>query len=449
MKALQRLLFTVATCAAAAPVSANELNRVYTRALQNDSVLQAAQHARDAQLERRPQARAALLPQLGASYSYSEGDAQGSTTQIGTNQGQDFVIASQFDSDSSSESFGLSLNQVIFDWAAFRSYAIAGDQLALAQAVYREAEQALILRVTRAYFDLLAADDNLRFARAENKAVERQLEQATRRFEVGFSAITDVQEAQARFDLTVAREIQARQLLANAHQALRVITGPQDNRVAKFRADIPLPTPDPLDPDAWARSAQENNLDLLAARLSADIARKGIGVAQAGHLPTVGLRGSYTDADDETGDRSQQIEADSIGITVNLPLFSGFAVRSRVREASAVHEQSLAQLETVSRSVDQLTRDAYLGVMAGAARVRALKQAVVSSRTALEASQTGLEVGTRTAVDVLNSQRDLYNAQTNHARARYDFLLAVLTLKSAAGQLKATDLNQIDALLDG
>ena len=124
-------------------------------------------------------------------------------------------------------------------------------------------------------------------------------------------------------------------------------------------------------------------------------------------------------------------------------------MRSRVREASAVHEQSLAQLETVSRSVDQLTRDAYLGVMAGAARVRALKQAVVSSRTALEASQTGLEVGTRTAVDVLNSQRDLYNAQTNHARARYDFLLAVLTLKSAAGQLKATDLNQIDALLDG
>ena len=231
MKVLQRLLFTVATCAAAAPVSANELNRVYTRALQNDSVLQAAQHARDAQLERRPQARAALLPQLGASYSYSEGDAQGSATQIGTNQGQDFVIASQFDSDSSSESFGLSLNQVIFDWAAFRSYAIAGDQLALAQAVYREAEQALILRVTRAYFDLLAADDNLRFARAENKAVERQLEQATRRFEVGFSAITDVQEAQARFDLTVAREIQARQLLANAHQALRVITGPQGAHV--------------------------------------------------------------------------------------------------------------------------------------------------------------------------------------------------------------------------
>jgi outer membrane protein len=428
--------------------SANELMRVYERALSQDTQLQAALHARDNALEARPQARAALLPQIAGSYSYSEGNSKGSSTQKGTGPGgEDITIANRFDSESTSEALSVSLNQTVFDWASFRAYSQAGDVVALAEAQYRAAEQDLVLRSAQTYFDLLAADDNLRFAKAEKAAVERQLEQAKRRFEVGLSAITDVQEAQARYDLTVAQEIQAEQALASAREGVKIVTGPEPTQTVALREDIPLQTPNPADVEQWVGAAKDNNLDLLVANLDTDIARKGVGIAQAGHLPTVGLRGSYSDTDNESGDRTQDAKGDSVGVTVNLPIFSGFLVQSQVRAAEATHEQRKSEQEGSRRAVDRLTRDAYLGVIAGASRVRALKQAVISSTTALEASETGLEVGTRTAVDVLNSQRDLYSAQRDYARARYDYLLSVLTLKSAAGRLGAADLNEIDQLL--
>lgn len=428
--------------------SANELLRVYERALSQDTSLQAALHARDAALQTRPLARAALLPFVQGNYSYGEGHAQGSSTQRGTGpDGQDITIVNRFDSDNSSEALSVDLDQTLFDWSAFRAFDQAGDQVALAHAQYRAAEQDLVLRVTQTYFDLLAADDNLRFATAEKTAVERQLEQAKRRFEVGLSAITDVQEAQARYDLTVAQEIQAEQALASAREALTVITGPGANRSAPLREEFPLVPPNPTDVEQWVGVARDNNLQLLVSNLNAEIARKSIGIARGGHLPTVGLRASYSDTDNDSGDRSQISEGESIGVNVNLPIFAGFATRAQVNQAQAIHDQRKSELEGSRRGVDRLTRDAYLGVIAGASVVRALRQAVLSSTTALEASETGLEVGTRTAVDVLNSQRDLYSAQRDHARARYDYLLSVLTLKSAAGRLNGADLEEVDSLL--
>lgn len=426
--------------AASAPLLANELARVYEQALTQDMQFQAARHARDAAIEARPQARAALLPQLSGNYGYQDISERGSEGFAG-------LPERPVDRDSTQSALTLTLGQTVFDWAAFKRYDQAGDQVALAQAQFRKAEQTLVLRTAEAYFGLLAAADNLGFARAEKNAVERQLELARRRFEVGLSAVTDMHEAQARFDLTVAQEITADQQLAAAREALTEITGQDASRIVMLQQDIPLRLPEPAVPDQWLLTARQNNLDLVAASLQADIAGKGIALARAGHWPTVGAQAQYQDLDADGGRFVGNLRSETLGVQVRVPLFAGGATRSLVSQAQATEAQIKAQREGVQRAVERRTRDAYLGVIAGAARVRALQQALVSSASALEASEMGLEVGTRAAVDVLNAQRDRYSAQRDHARARYDYLLAVLRLKSAAGTLAARDLDEIDQLL--
>lgn len=429
---------------ACADASANELMRIYEQARDQDMRFQAARHARDAEIQVRPQARAALLPQIAGTYGYQDQHEDGT-------EGFGGLPEQRVDRNSDFRALTVSLDQTVFDWAAFKRYDQAGDQVALAQARLRAAEQDLLLRTTETYFGVLSADDNLRFARAEKSALERQLDQAQQRFDVGLSAITDVQEAQARYDLTTAQEIAFEQQLASAHEALREITGATGSTVATapLQAEIPLRLPDPAAVDAWVAAAREGNLDLVMATLQATIADKGVSVARAGHYPTVDAQAQYQDAEADGGRFTGETETETLGVQVRLPIFSGLATRSRVDEAHARAEQVKAQREGTQRAVERATRDAWLGVQSGAARVKALRQAVVSSTTALEASETGLEVGTRTAVDVLNAQSALYSAQRDYARARYDYLLSVLRLKGAAGSLGAGDLAQIDALLVG
>lgn len=438
----------LACLVAPAAVSAGQLLKVYEQALANDTRLQAAQHSRDAAVEARPQARAALLPQLIGTYAREEGRSDGNSSFSFINPiTGEAPPPTSFDGDTKDEALTLSLQQIVFDWSAFSRYGQAGIQVALAEAQFRNAGQALVLRTAQAYFDVLGAADNVGLAKAEKTSLDRQLEQARRRFEVGLSAITDVQEAQARYDLTVAQEIAADQQLASAYQALAEITGSADTATSPLREEIPLTPPTPPIVETWVGAAKENNLDLLAARLAADIADKDINVARAGHLPTVGFEAEYQDLTSDSGDRSFDSKGESVGVQVRLPIFSGFATRSRISQAAATHEQRQAEYVGAARSVERQTRDAYLGVMSGAARVKALKQAVLSSTTALDASDTGLEVGTRTAIDVLSAQRDLFSARRDYSRARYDYLLSVLRLKAAAGRLGPDDLAEIDALL--
>ncbi|MEQ1440000.1 TolC family outer membrane protein [Fontimonas sp. SYSU GA230001] len=420
---------------------ANDLMRIYELATANDTTIQAARHARDAAVEAKPQARAALLPQLSSGYNYGYAKTTGSFEQGGTT----FPI----DNKGNDETLTVTVNQAIVNVASWRRLQQAGEQVALAQATYRSAEQALLLRVAEAYFGLLGASDNLRSAQAEKAAVERQLEQAKKRFEVGLSAITDVQEAQARYDLTVAQEIQAQQQLDSAILALGQITGTPVPPLAPLAQDIPLPSPDPADANRWVGDALDGNLDLLIASLNRNIAERGIQVARAGHLPTVGVQGAYRDSTSESGSFPQETESSSVTLGVTLPLFAGGATQSAVRQSIATRDQRTAELEGARRQVERSTRDAYQGVVTGAARVRAFKQAVVSSTTALEASETGLEVGTRTAVDVLNAQQQLYAARRNYDQSRYDYLLSVLRLKAAAGSLAPSDLAELDRLLVG
>ncbi|HEX4871474.1 MAG TPA: TolC family outer membrane protein [Nevskiaceae bacterium] len=433
-------LALLAAALAPLPASANALLEIYRQAAQQDSTLQAARHQRDASLEARPQARAALLPQINGSFGRQESTEEGTEGFAG-------MPENPVSRDSTSEALTLTLNQALFDWAAFRRYAQAGDSLMLAQTQYRAAEQSLVLRVAQGYFNVLAAADALQFAQSQKAAVGRQLEQAQRRFEVGLSAITDVQEAQAAYDLTIAGELQAEQALATARQALAVITGKRDNPTVPLREEIPLAGPQPAEVDRWVDAALENNLDLLAAGLGTRIAEKDVEIARAGHYPTLGAQLQYQDATAEGSRFSGESETETVGLQLNLPIFSGGLTQSRVSAAHSTFEQRQAEQEGTRRGVEQRTRDAYLGVMSGAAQVRAYKQAVISSTTALEASETGFEVGTRTSVDVLNAQRDLFDALRTYARARYDYLLSVLTLKQAAGRLTESDLAEIDGLL--
>jgi outer membrane protein len=419
--------------------SANELSRIYELAVKNDTQLQAAKGARDAALAGNPQARGALLPQVNGSGNYYEGDQ---TTNLG---------AGDQESDLKGNELNLSLRQALFDAAAWNRWQQADANSAAAWATYRLAEQSLTVRVAEAYFGLLGAADNVRFADAEKKAVERQLELAKKRFEVGLSAITDVQEAQARYDLTVAQMIEAEQALTTAQTAVSEITGAADASIVPLKDEIPLLGPNPDSVNEWVKSAAEKSYDIRLASAQMRAAREGVDLARAGHYPTVNAFGTKVLSEDTavfpTGTTDRETDRLVYGVEFNVPIFAGGATQAAVNAAQGTLEQRRAELEGKKRSVERNTRTAYQGVIAGVSRVKAYTQAVISNQTALEASEVGLEVGARTAVDVLNAQRELYRAQRDYSKSRYDYLLNILRLKQSAGQLAAKDLNEIDALL--
>ena len=432
---LKKLLIGMAGLGFACSVNAAELLNAYALATTNDPQLRAAAADRDALIEAKPQARSVIMPQLGL------------TGQIARNRRQQTINGQEQPTTISTDaSVDLTLNQAIFDWTAFRRLEQADEQVAAAQAGYLAEEQALVLRVAEAYFDAVASADALEFAVAEKRAVSRQLEQAQKRFEVGLSAITDVQEAQARYDLTIAQEIDANRQLRSAQEALREVTGDYPTNLPGLKTTIPLVPPMPESPDLWVDRAINNNLDLAAALLNVDIAQFEIRAQEGARLPTLGLQAGagYSDFGGAFG---SETESASIGLFLDVPLSTGGLTSSRVRESRSLYVQQVALAEQTKRSVERQARDAYDGVLAGISRVKALRQAVKSSQTALEASEAGYRVGTRTSVDVLDAQREIYGARRDYARARYDYLLNLLRLKQASGQLTPDDLAEIDGLL--
>lgn len=446
-----RFLETALALALLAPslASANELLRIYDLAVENDTQLQAAEGARQSIVGTVGQARGALLPQLNGTGTRTQGDSTKTYTVAGSSNQNNGVPV---DSNDETTILQLQLRQALFDVAAWNRWQQADANAAAAEATYKIAEQTLALRVTEAYFNMLAAADSVRFADAEKKAVERSLELAKKRFEVGLSAITDVQEAQARYDLTVAQMIEAEQALSSAKVALAEITGMTDAKIIALQENIPLVGPNPDSVNDWLKTATESNLEILVARAQADAAKQGVEVSRAGHYPTLALIGEQRQLEDTSvtqfGPTDSDIDSLSYGVQLNVPIFAGGSTQAGVNAAKGLHQQRVAELEGKRRSVERTTRNAYQGVIAGVSRVKALKQAVLSNTTALEASEVGLEVGARTAVDVLNAQRELYRAQRDYSRSRYDYLLNILRLKSAAGQLDKKDLGEIDALLN-
>ena len=444
-----RLAALLAGTLVIAPAHAGALLDVYQKGVTEDKTLEAARYARDAAVEARPQAMAALLPQLSGngSYSYDETTQSYSTARFGSPVPMTVSQKSKTDGTS----YGLNLTQTVFDWSAITRLRQSDDAVALAETTYRAAQQDLILRTAQAYFNVLSASDTLRAAVAQNEAIGRQLEQFRQRFEVGLSAITDVQDAQARYDLTVATQLQAETALASAKRVLAQLTGSRDNLVTTVRDDMPLVGPNPQDPSVWADAARKDNPLVLQAQLAAAIAERDVTIARAKHLPTVGIQGSYSRSDNNytsNGATSPQSSyGPSVQAVLTVPIYAGGAIASGERAANATWLQRQSQFADAQRSAERGAGDAYQAVLTGMSSVQAYKAAVTSNRTAVEASQVGQQVGTRTAVDVLNAEQLLYAAESSYAQARYSYLLSVLQLKQAAGRLTEQDLAEIDRLL--
>lgn len=414
------------------PVLALDLLGAYRIAADSDPALRAAAANRDALLEADDQALAQLLPNVGINGSLSR------------NRFDDLDTDNL--SYSTDQIYTLTATQTLFRWDQFVALDQADNRVARALAEYSAAEQALIIRLAEAYFNVLAAQDNLAFARAELDAIGRQLEQARERFEVGLIAITDVHEAQARYDLATSQEIVAKNELDSAREALYEITGELNEPVNPLNDRMQLLYPEPRDTATWVDRALENNLNLVALQAAVEAARQEVKRQRAGHYPTLDASASVSRRDQNFGGVFGLKRHDaSIGVELNVPLFQGGAVNSRTREAHYRFIESQEQFDQARRQTQRQTRDAYRGVASGIAQVRALEQALVSTETALEAAETGFEVGTRTIVDVLDAQRERFRAQRDLARARYDYLLSTLRLKQAAGSLNADDLQAINA----
>lgn len=455
-----KCLLAAITLCTPALTNAASLLEIYQQALQSDPLIHEAEARRLAALEAQPQARGALFPQISANGSWETGGSEGSglTNQSGS------VDVVNFESTRETTSWDVGLRQTLFRWDQIVDLKRAGKIVAKAEADHEAAQQDLIIRVAARYFDVLGAEDRLTSIHADRLAIARQLEQAKQRFDVGLIAITDVQESQAAYDQSVASEIQAKRELATARNFLREITGEYVSMLSAPGENFPLPNPNPADEQSWIDSALSQNLALVSSRLEEKIARDEVSFRRTGHYPTIDLVAGYRDSETTTSDQVRSdipvppnppipdfdstSTGDSIRVEFSIPLFAGGRTSSRVREAVYLHRASSEQLQRVTRETERATRDAYLGVLSEISRVKALEQAVASSRTALEATQAGFDVGTRTIVDVLNSQRALYVAITNYYQSRYVYIGNVLLLKQAAGTLQIQDLEEIDRWLE-
>ncbi|WP_421620682.1 TolC family outer membrane protein [Alkalilimnicola ehrlichii] len=439
------LLLLVALLAAPPLTAADDLLRVYHEARESDPQLRQARSELETVRERVPQARAGLLPELSAfgSADRERNEPRGSGAgELGT----DYYTTS---------AIGLDLTQPVFRYGLFLRLREADLQVAQAQARLNSAEQDLMVRVTERYFEVLAALDGVAFARAELRAIERQLDQAEQRFEVGMAPVTDVEEARARRDLSHANLLQAETDLDSAREGLRELTGRSHRELALLDEALPLESPEPEDSEAWARQAERQNWDLLAFRHGSEAAMENIGVQRAEHLPTVDLVGNVQRVDQ--GSRTtatgvprgpEEFDQASIGLRLNLPLYRGGATRSRVREAQSQYTTALEELEETRRAVVRGATDAYRGVRSAIARTAAFEQAITSTQRALEAVEAGFEVGTRTVVELLDAQQDRLGAEQDFRQANYDYLLQTVRLKRFAGTLSDADLATINTWLD-
>src|SRR5918999_2778140 len=451
----------VAGIGVAAPIGAEDLATIYTLAEQQDPQFQQVEASRRAILEAKPQARAQLmLPSVTISANVTRNfqdisvpQAQVSDISLIDTQGRPIPLRDLLGvsrsgyTEFTSGDYTLSITQPVYHYDRTLQYRQADTRIQQANAEFGAARQDLIVRVAERYFDVLAAIEFLEFAGAEKQALFQQLDQAKQRFEVGLVAITDVQEAQAGYDRAVADRIQAENLLENAREALRELTNQYHQTLLKLGEEIPLIAPVPPDIDRWIAKSLEQNLRLAAAFQATKVARQEIARQSAGHRPTLDLIASHGFS--TTGGRfgAADIDSSAIGLQFNLPIYQGGQVNSRTREAQHRHEEVLARLEQERRAAHRQAHDAYLGVITGISRVKALRQAVISNQTSSEATQAGFEVGTRTGVDVVNAQREVVRAKRDYAQSRYDYILDTLRLKRAAGMLTPTDLTPINTWL--
>ncbi|MGA7297026.1 MAG: TolC family outer membrane protein [Rhodanobacteraceae bacterium] len=454
------LSIAMLTAIAASPglAHAEDLLEVYQQARQSDPVLAQAEAQKLATSEGVNQARAQLLPQITGSYSYNQSHTHSSSSQPYATGSGDFQV---FSVTSSSDDYGTTLrgqvDQTLVDFSKYANLKTSHSQADAQNEQYRATEQSLIVRVAQAYFDVLTANDNLSFAKAEEKALSKQLDQAQQRYEVGLSAITDVNEAKANHDAAVANVINTKNALDDAREALTQITGKSFGTLETLREDLPMNPPSPNNQKAWVDKALAQNPQVLAQRYQVDAAEHSISAARAGHLPTLGASVVYSRNPGWSDLNSARYggsihtnsnrETTSVGLVLNIPIFSGGATQSRVRQSIYERDAANDLLEQNRRQVTRDTRNAFRSVVAGISEVEARRQAVISAKSALDATQAGFEVGSRNIIDVLNGQQQLFQARSAYSLARHNFIINKLLLKQSSGDISYNDLKAVNALL--
>lgn len=417
---------------------AADLMDVYREALGRDPVFASARASYEAAREALPQARAGILPtvNLAASANRNHRETEGNPKM-----------------DYNTNGFTLSLAQPLFRMQNFIAVDQASMQVRQSEAVFYDAQQNLIARSAQAYFDVLLAEDNVMLSAAQKVAIGEQLAQAKRNFEVGTATIVDTYEAQAKYDLAVAKEISDQNDLEIKKRALQQLIGKMPDRLAPLKDKLALPLPQPGDMEQWVSASDKDSPVIAQFKAAYDIAAKEVDRSRAGHYPTLDLVGSYGDSNNPTATLSGAIgpslntKATQVGLQLSFPLYQGGATQSKIRQALANKDKAEQDLENIRRTVAQSVRQSYLGVTNGAAQVKAFEAALVSNQSSLDSTVLGREVGVRTGVDVLNAQQQLFQAQRDLQSARYSAVMSQLKLKSATGRLQEEDLAEVNRLL--
>jgi len=434
------ILATGAGCANLSSAQTTDLMQAYDLAKQSDAEFQSAIAAHLAAQESKPQALAALLPTISA-------DLTTTGNEVNINQPNLFTGGTGTRKFHSNE-YSIHLTQPLYRRDRWVALDQANTIVNQSDSVFAFAGQSLMLRIAVRYFGILSAADSLTFAIAEQDAFGQQLEQSQQRFQVGLIAVTDVEEAKAGFDLARAQVIAAENALDNAREALREVTGMYVKSVARLGDGLSLQMPAPDNIDAWTKTALKQNLELRGQHQLTERARLEIQRIEAGHVPTLDLVGLINRSKSNGGfTGGSNTKTYTISLQLQVPIFQGGAVVSRTRQSRHLYQQALDEQERIRRSVQRQARDSFLGVRSGISSVQALGQAVVSTKSAVEAVDAGFQVGTRTTVDVLDAQRDLFRAKRDYSNARYTYILDILRLKLAAGILAEDDLRRVNSWL--
>ncbi|WP_455375341.1 TolC family outer membrane protein [Kaarinaea lacus] len=406
--------------------SAENLEQIYALAKENDPQFKSAKAALDAAYESVKITRGNFLPDVNLSASYADND----TDAVNVDEG-------------GTTSYSINLKQPIYRSDFNATHSRNKNYVLQAEADFATAEQNLILRVATQYFAVLGAQDNYEFSQAELRANSRQLEQTKQRFEVGLVAITDVHEAQARYDLSVAQNIEAENKLNNETESLRAITGKYISDFASLKSESPLTPPEPDDIEYWTKMALEKNQFLQSSQHFAAQSRDSVNVQKAAHKPTLDFTASKSRSDSDSG----TYDNTSVGIQFGMNLFNGGSTSASVRQAEHTLTQALETLEEAHRATQRNVRNSFLSVRSAVSQVKAYNQAVISSQSRLKASEAGFDVGTRTTVDVLDARRELFNSQRQYSRSRYDYILEKLRLEQFVGDLNEEDVKNINSWL--
>lgn len=422
---------------------AADLLGTYHAAQSQDAVFAAARAVHHAGQEKMVQGRSLLLPSinLNANATYNDVSIQ--------YHGAASPFLASGESRYNSNGYGVSLVQPLYRQQNWVAYTEAELQVAQTDAQFRNAEQDLVLRVAQAYFDVLIAQDTVQLASAQKAAISEQLDQAKRNFEVGTATITDTYEAQARYDLTSSQEIAAQSNLEIKKRALQQLTNAMPGDLQPLSKELELTDTQSGDVEKWVESTHHSNPLVVVAQAGAQLAEKEVARSRGGHYPTLDMVASYNknSAGGSSFGAGSDTRSTALGVQLNVPLYQGGVTQSHIREAEANRDRAREELENARRSAELQTRQAYLGVVNGIAQVQALRQALKSSSSLLEASKLGQDVGVRTNLDVLNAQQQLYATRRDLYQAEYNYLLSQLRLKASAGALNEDDLAAVNTAL--